>query len=335
MSSAAPRPAPARLRDSHYRSFSGSHGTPTPARLRLAIPCARSFSPNGELAAQVEESVRPMDSTSACAAPVVSGEFDMKPQTAALRQGVEFLVATQAGCSITSAEDGESAQVEALCSMNHRCSTWDSSGRASHHGAPAQAPSGTCCFRPLCPETFARSPIVPRRPRARAGGAAQHRGRVGAGRSHPVGASASASCSRISCKSRDLRQVLVFTSTRSVPSPRLPAHRDGIVPPPSMATRVSGAPSGVPTSNRERFACWYDRCRRAGLDIEDCPSGEFELPGGCPKITFIASAPPHHRRGERRGDLAGVREEHERLDAIGEDHPAQHSEEIVPDSSPI
>src|SRR3989449_696185 len=52
------------------------------------------LTPTRELAAQVEESVRTYGRYVGLRSTVVFGGIDMKPQTAALRQGVEFLVAT-------------------------------------------------------------------------------------------------------------------------------------------------------------------------------------------------------------------------------------------------
>jgi ATP-dependent RNA helicase RhlE len=52
------------------------------------------LTPTRELAAQIEESVRTYGKYIALRSTVVFGGIDMKPQTAALRQGVEFLVAT-------------------------------------------------------------------------------------------------------------------------------------------------------------------------------------------------------------------------------------------------
>src|SRR6266436_7686949 len=52
------------------------------------------LTPTRELAAQVEESVRIYGKYIGLRSTVVFGGIDMKPQTAALRQGVEFLVAT-------------------------------------------------------------------------------------------------------------------------------------------------------------------------------------------------------------------------------------------------
>jgi ATP-dependent RNA helicase RhlE len=52
------------------------------------------LTPTRELAAQIEESVRTYGKHLALRSTVVFGGVDMKPQTAALRQGVEFLVAT-------------------------------------------------------------------------------------------------------------------------------------------------------------------------------------------------------------------------------------------------
>jgi ATP-dependent RNA helicase RhlE len=52
------------------------------------------LTPTRELAAQIEESVRTYGKYLALRSTVVFGGIDMKPQTAALRQGVEFLVAT-------------------------------------------------------------------------------------------------------------------------------------------------------------------------------------------------------------------------------------------------
>jgi ATP-dependent RNA helicase RhlE len=52
------------------------------------------LTPTRELAAQVEESVRIYGKYTGLRSTVVFGGIDMKPQTAALRQGVEFLVAT-------------------------------------------------------------------------------------------------------------------------------------------------------------------------------------------------------------------------------------------------
>jgi len=52
------------------------------------------LTPTRELAAQIEESVRTYGKYIALRSTVVFGGVDMKPQTAALRQGVEFLVAT-------------------------------------------------------------------------------------------------------------------------------------------------------------------------------------------------------------------------------------------------
>ena len=52
------------------------------------------LTPTRELAAQIEESVRTYGKYIGLRSTVVFGGIDMKPQTAALRQGVEFLVAT-------------------------------------------------------------------------------------------------------------------------------------------------------------------------------------------------------------------------------------------------
>jgi ATP-dependent RNA helicase RhlE len=289
------------------------------------------LTPTRELAAQVEESVRIYGKYVGLRSTVVFGGIDMKPQTAALRQGVEFLVATPGRLL-------DHVQQKAVNLQQVEAFVLDEADRMLDMGfipdvrrimslLPKQrqnllfSATLTSEIRTLA-DSFLHNPVLVQV--ARNNTAAESVTHL----VHPVRRERKRELLAYLIQSRDLRQVLVFNSTR-IGANRLAyqLNRDGI---------HTAAIHGDKTQP-ERLQALDDfksgkvrvlvaTAWRRGLDIEDLPQEvNFGLPGA-PETTCTASA---DRQGgcERRGDFPGLRRGARTARGDRENDTAEHSQE--------
>jgi len=320
-----------------HRLAKHANASASPARHPVR---ALILTPTRELAAQVEESVRTYGKYSGLRSTVVFGGIDMKPQTAALRQGVEFLVATPGRLlDHVQQKTVNLQQVEAF--------VLDEADRMLDMGfipdvrrimalLPKQRQnllfSATLSqdIRTLA-DSFLHDPVLVQvAPQNTAAESVRHV-------VHPVRRERKRELLAYLVQSRELRQVLVFTSTR-IGANRLAyqLNRDGI-----HTTAIHGD-----KSQPERLQALADfksgkvgvlvatDVAARGLDIEDLPHVvNFELPG----------APEDYLHRIGRTGRAGASgeaislvcaEEHERLDAIEKTIRLSIARKIVPGFEP-
>jgi ATP-dependent RNA helicase RhlE len=280
------------------------------------------LTPTRELAAQVEESVRIYGKYINLRSTVVFGGIDMKPQTAALRQGVEFLVATPGRLlDHVQQKTVNLQQVEAF--------VLDEADRMLDMGfipdvrrimslLPKQrqnllfSATLTGEIRVLA-DSFLSDPVLVQV--ARNNAAAESVTHL----VHPARRERKRELLSHLIESRDLRQVLVFTSTR-IGANRLAyqLNRDGI-----RTAAIHGdktQPERLQAladfkSGNVRVLVATDVAAR-GLDIEDLPHVvNFELPGA--PEDYVHRIGRTGRAGATGEAISLVcAEEHERLEAI-------------------
>jgi ATP-dependent RNA helicase RhlE len=298
------------------------------------------LTPTRELAAQVEESVRTYGKYVGLRSTVVFGGIDMKPQTAALRQGVEFLVATPGRLlDHVQQKTVNLQQVEAF--------VLDEADRMLDMGfipdvrrimalLPKQrqnllfSATLSADIRTLA-DSFLHDPVLVQV--ARLNTAAELVQHV----AHPVRRERKRELLAYLVQSRDLRQVLVFTSTR-IGANRLAyqLNRDGI-----HTSAIHGDKSQPERlqaladfkSGKVRVLVATDVAAR-GLDIEDLPHVvNFELPG-VPE-DYVHRIGRTGRAGASGEAISLVcAEEHERLDAIEKTVRLSIPRKIVPGFEP-
>ncbi len=298
------------------------------------------LTPTRELAAQVEESVRTYGKYVALRSTVVFGGIDMKPQTAALRQGVEFLVATPGRLL-------DHVQQKAVILQRVEAFVLDEADRMLDMGfipdvkrimalLPKQrqnllfSATLTGEIRTLA-DSFLHDPVLVQV--ARNNAAAESVTHL----VHPVRRERKRELLGYVIQSRDLRQVLVFTSTR-IGANRLAyqLNRDGI-----HTTAIHGdktQPERLQAladfkSGKVRVLVATDVAAR-GLDIEDLPHVvNFELPG-VPE-DYVHRIGRTGRAGASGEAISLVcAEEHERLDAIEKMIKVDITRKIVPGFEP-
>jgi ATP-dependent RNA helicase RhlE len=298
------------------------------------------LTPTRELAAQVEESVRTYGKYVGLRSTVVFGGIDMKPQTAALRQGVEFLVATPGRLL-------DHVQQKAVNLQQVEAFVLDEADRMLDMGfipdvrrimalLPKQRQnllfSATLSqdIRTLA-DSFLHDPVLVQV--ARLNTAAELVQHV----AHPVRRERKRELLAYLVQSRDLRQVLVFTSTR-IGANRLAyqLNRDGI-----HTSAIHGDKSQPERlqaladfkSGKVRVLVATDVAAR-GLDIEDLPHVvNFELPG-VPE-DYVHRIGRTGRAGASGEAISLVcAEEHERLDAIEKITRLSIPRKIVPGFEP-
>lgn len=298
------------------------------------------LTPTRELAAQVEESVRVYGRYVGLRSTVVFGGIDMKPQTAALRQGVEFLVATPGRLL-------DHVQQKAVNLQQVEAFVLDEADRMLDMGfipdvrrIMALLPkrrqnllfSATLTgeIRTLA-DSFLHDPVLVQV--ARNNAAAESVSHL----VHPVRRERKRELLGYLIQSRDLRQVLVFTSTR-IGANRLAyqLNRDGL-----HTAAIHGdktQPERLQAlddfkAGKVRVLVATDVAAR-GLDIEDLPHVvNFELPGAAEDYV--------HRIGRTgRAGASGeaislvCAEEHERLEAIEKMVRLSIPRKIVPGFEP-
>ncbi len=298
------------------------------------------LTPTRELAAQVEESVRTYGKYVGLRSTVVFGGIDMKPQTAALRQGVEFLVATPGRLL-------DHVQQKAVNLQQVEAFVLDEADRMLDMGfipdvrrIMALLPkrrqnllfSATLSgdIRTLA-ASFLDDPVLVQVARLNtAAELVQHL-------AHPVRRERKRELLAYLVQSRDLRQVLVFTSTR-IGANRLAyqLNRDGI-----HTSAIHGDKSQLERlqaladfkSGKVRVLVATDVAAR-GLDIEDLPHVvNFELPG-VPE-DYVHRIGRTGRAGASGEAISLVcAEEHERLDAIEKTIRLSIPRKIVPGFEP-
>ena len=280
------------------------------------------LTPTRELAAQVEESVRTYGKYTGLRSTVIFGGVDIKPQIAALRGGVEFLVATPGRLlDHVQQKTVNLQQVEAF--------VLDEADRMLDMGfipdvrriialLPKQRQN--LMFSATLPEeirtlaqSFLREPVLVQV--ARSNAAAESVTHL----AYPVRRERKRELLAYLIQSRDLRQVLVFTSTR-IGANRLTyqLNRDGI-----HAAAIHGDKSQLERlqvladfkAGKVRVLVATDVAAR-GLDIEDLPHVvNFELPG-VPE-DYVHRIGRTGRAGASGEAISLVcAEEHERLEAI-------------------
>jgi len=298
------------------------------------------LTPTRELAAQVEESVRTYGKYVGLRSTVVFGGIDMKPQTAALRSGVEFLVATPGRLlDHVQQKTVNLQQVEAF--------VLDEADRMLDMGfipdvkrimalLPKQrqnllfSATLTGEIRVLA-DSFLHDPVLVQV--ARNNAAAESVTHV----VHPARRERKRELLSYLIQSRELRQVLVFTSTR-IGANRLAyqLNRDGI-----HTAAIHGD-----KSQPERLQALADfksgkvgvlvatDVAARGLDIEDLPHVvNFELPG-------VAEDYVHRIGRTGRAGASGeaislvCAEEHERLEAIEKMIRLEIPRKIIPGFEP-
>jgi ATP-dependent RNA helicase RhlE len=280
------------------------------------------LTPTRELAAQVEESVRIYGKYLSLRSTVVFGGIDMKPQTAALRQGVEFLVATPGRLL-------DHVQQKTINLQQVEAFVLDEADRMLDMGfipdvrrimslLPKQRQnllfSATLSgeIRVLA-DSFLHNPVLVQV--ARNNAAAESVAHV----VHPARRERKRELLSYLVESRDLRQVLVFTSTR-IGANRLAyqLNRDGI-----RTAAIHGdktQPERLQAladfkGGNVRVLVATDVAAR-GLDIEDLPHVvNFELPGS--PEDYVHRIGRTGRAGAKGEAISLVcAEEHERLEAI-------------------
>src|SRR6266446_6226768 len=273
------------------------------------------LTPTRELAAQVEESVRTYGKYVGLRSTVVFGGIDMKPQTAALRQGVEFLVATPGRLL-------DHVQQKTVNLQQVESFVLDEADRMLDMG-----------FIPDVRRIIAllHHPVLVQV--ARQNAAAELVQHI----AHPVRRERKRELLAYLVQSRDLRQVLVFTSTR-IGANRLAyqLNRDGI-----HTSAIHGDKSQPERlqaladfkSGKVRVLVATDVAAR-GLDIEDLPHVvNFELPG-VPE-DYVHRIGRTGRAGASGEAISLVcAEEHERLDAIEKTIRLGIPRKIVPGFEP-
>lgn len=298
------------------------------------------LTPTRELAAQVEESVRTYGRYIGLRSTVVFGGIDMKPQTAALRQGVEFLVATPGRLL-------DHVQQKAVNLQQVEAFVLDEADRMLDMGfipdvrrimalLPKQrqnllfSATLTGEIRTLA-DSFLHDPVLVQV--ARNNSAAESVTHL----VHPVRRERKRELLGYLIQSRDLRQVLVFTSTR-IGANRLAYQlsRDGI-----HTTAIHGDKSQPERlqalddfkSGRVRVLVATDVAAR-GLDIEDLPHViNFELPGS--PEDYVHRIGRTGRAGASGEAISLVcAEEHERLEAIEKLVRISIARRIVPGFEP-
>jgi ATP-dependent RNA helicase RhlE len=298
------------------------------------------LTPTRELAAQVEESVRIYGKYIGLRSTVVFGGIDMKPQTAALRQGVEFLVATPGRLlDHVQQKTVNLQQVEAF--------VLDEADRMLDMGfipdvrrimalLPKQrqnllfSATLTGEIRVLA-DSFLRDPVLVQV--ARNNAAAESVTHL----VHPARRERKRELLSYLIQSRDLRQVLVFTSTR-IGANRLAyqLNRDGI-----HTAAIHGDKSqperlqalAAFKEGKVRVLVATDVAAR-GLDIEDLPHVvNFELPGA--PEDYVHRIGRTGRAGASGEAISLVcAEEHERLEAIEKMIRIGITRKIVPGFEP-
>jgi ATP-dependent RNA helicase RhlE len=298
------------------------------------------LTPTRELAAQVEESVRIYGKYVGLRSTVVFGGIDMKPQTAALRKGVEFLVATPGRLL-------DHVQQKTLNLQQVEAFVLDEADRMLDMGfipdvrrimalLPKQrqnllfSATLTAEIRGLA-DSFLHDPVLVQV--ARNNAAAESVTHI----AHPARRERKRELLSYLIQSRELRQVLVFTSTR-IGANRLAyqLNRDGIhtaaihgdKTQPERLQALADFKDG-----KVRVLVATDVAAR-GLDIEDLPHVvNFELPGAAEDYV--------HRIGRTgRAGASGeaislvCAEEHERLEAIEKMIRISIPRKIVPGFEP-
>jgi len=298
------------------------------------------LTPTRELAAQVEESVRTYGRHIGLRSTVVFGGVDMKPQTTALRQGVEFLVATPGRLL-------DHVQQKAVNLQQVEAFVLDEADRMLDMGfipdvrrimalLPKQrqnllfSATLTGEIRALA-DSFLHNPVLVQV--ARDNSAAESVTHV----VHPVRRERKRELLGYLIQSRDLRQVLVFTSTR-IGANRLAyqLNRDGI-----HTAAIHGDKSQPERlqaledfkSGKVRVLVATDVAAR-GLDIEDLPHVvNFELPGA--PEDYVHRIGRTGRAGASGEAISLVcAEEHERLEAIEKMVRISIPRKIVPGFEP-
>jgi ATP-dependent RNA helicase RhlE len=298
------------------------------------------LTPTRELAAQVEESVRIYGKYIGLRSTVVFGGIDMKPQTAALRQGVEFLVATPGRLL-------DHVQQKAVNLQQVEAFVLDEADRMLDMGfipdvrrimalLPKQrqnllfSATLTGEIRTLA-DSFLHDPVLVQV--ARNNAAAESVAHV----VHPVKRERKRELLAYLIQSRDLRQVLVFNSTR-IGANRLAyqLNRDGI-----HTAAIHGDKSQPERlqaledfkSGKVRVLVATDVAAR-GLDIEDLPHVvNFELPGA--PEDYVHRIGRTGRAGASGEAISLVcAEEHERLEAIEKTIRLSIPRKIVPGFEP-
>ena len=298
------------------------------------------LTPTRELAAQVEESVRTYGKYVGLRSTVVFGGVDIKPQIAALRCGVEFLVATPGRLlDHVQQKTVNLQQVEAF--------VLDEADRMLDMGfipdvrriialLPKQRQN--LMFSATLPEeirtlaqSFLREPVLVQV--ARRNAAAESVAHL----AYPVRRERKRELLAYLIQSRDLRQVLVFTSTR-IGANRLTyqLNRDGI-----HAAAIHGDKSQPERlqaladfkAGKVRVLVATDVAAR-GLDIEDLPHVvNFELPGA--PEDYVHRIGRTGRAGASGEALSLVcAEEHERLEAIEKMINVNIPRKIIPGFEP-
>jgi ATP-dependent RNA helicase RhlE len=298
------------------------------------------LTPTRELAAQIEESVRTYGKYVALRSTVVFGGVDMKPQTAALRQGVEFLVATPGRLlDHVQQKTVNLQQVEAFV-LDEADRMLDMGFIPDVRRIMSLLPkrrqnllfSATLTgeIRTLA-DSFLHDPVLVQV--ARNNAAAESVTHV----VHPVRRERKRELLGYLIQSRALNQVLVFTSTR-IGANRLAyqLNRDGI-----HASAIHGDKSQPERlqalddfkSGRVRVLVATDVAAR-GLDIEDLPYVvNFELPGA--PEDYVHRIGRTGRAGASGEAISLVcSEEHERLEAIEKLARLSIPRKIVPGFEP-
>ena len=298
------------------------------------------LTPTRELAAQVEESVRTYGKYVALRSTVVFGGVDIKPQIMELRRGVEFLVATPGRLlDHVQQKTVNLQQVEAF--------VLDEADRMLDMGfipdvrriialLPKQrqnllfSATLTQDIRTLA-DSFLRSPVLVQvAPQNSAAESVRHI-------VHPVRRERKRELLAYLVQSRELRQVLVFTSTR-IGANRLAyqLNRDGI-----HTTAIHGDKSQPERlqalddfkSGKVGVLVATDVAAR-GLDIEDLPHVvNFELPGA--PEDYVHRIGRTGRAGASGEAISLVcAEEHERLEAIEKTIRLSIPRKIIPGFEP-
>jgi len=298
------------------------------------------LTPTRELAAQVEESVRTYGKHIALRSAVVFGGIDIKPQIAELRRGVEFLVATpgrlldhvqQKTVNLQQVEAFVLDEADRMLDMGfipdvRRIIALLPKARQNLLFSATLSPD----IRILA-DSFLRDPVLVQvAPQNAAAESVRHV-------VHPVRRERKRELLAYLVQSRDLRQVLVFTSTR-IGANRLAyqLNRDGI-----HATAIHGD-----KSQPERLQALADfksgkvgvlvatDVAARGLDIEDLPHVvNFELPG-VPE-DYVHRIGRTGRAGASGEAISLVCvEEHERLEAIEKTIKIAIHRKIVPGFEP-
>lgn len=298
------------------------------------------LTPTRELAAQVEESVRTYGKYIPIRSTVVYGGMAMEPQTAALRRGVEFLVATPGRLL-------DHVQQKTLHLQQVEAFVLDEADRMLDMGfmpdvrrimalLPKQrqnllfSATLTGEIRSLA-DSFLSDPVLVQV--ARNNAAAESVTHV----VHPARRERKREMLAHIIQSRDLRQVLVFTSTR-IGANRLAYQlsKDGI-----HTAAIHGDKTQTERlkaldefkSGKVRVLVATDVAAR-GLDIEDLPHVvNFELPGA--PEDYVHRIGRTGRAGASGEALSLVcAEEHERLDAIEKMIKAPIARVIIPGFEP-